>query len=200
VQSYVYDENSAEFSIAGFRQLIALLQGKTHVSTIHVIAHSMGNRIVLGPFREGTAGIAAKSLGELVLAAPDVDRDVFQEEAANIVGFKGITLYASSKDWALKASETLAGYPRAGQVIGTPAVILPSIETIDASLLGQDLLGLNHDTFAASAALCDIGRLLVGVPQAPNLRTPVIRSMPGPPLYWKYTGIDPGWSAKTGCE
>jgi esterase/lipase superfamily enzyme len=200
VASYLYDAESAQFSLTGFRELIKLLQDDTNISTIHIIAHSMGNRIVLAALESGV--IQQKSLGQLVLAAPDVDREVFKIEEQNIKGFRGITLYASAKDWALKLSEELArDFARAGDVPAPPdsPIVLANMDTIDASLLGDDLLGLNHDTFAASAALCDIGRLLsTGKP--PDVRTPPIQPVAGPPRYWRYGGIDLTWDPQHGCQ
>ncbi|MGH6672138.1 MAG: alpha/beta hydrolase [Xanthobacteraceae bacterium] len=64
-----------------------------------------------------------------MLAAPDVDRDVFKQEEPNLAAaFSGVTLYASSKDWALKLSETLArDFARAGDVPPLPRgpIVLP---------------------------------------------------------------------------
>lgn len=200
VADYWYDADSAKFSVDGLRELIELLQADEHVSTIHVIAHSMGNRIVLDALANPGS---SKSLGQLVLAAPDVDSDVFKVEEPKLTGFRRVTLYASSKDWALKLSEKLASdFARAGDVPAPPGapVVLPPMDTIDASLLGTDLLGLNHDTFAASAALCDIGRLLRNGGEPPNLRTSAIRPDAGPPSYWRYTTMDASWDPRHGCK
>jgi len=198
---YASDGDGAQYSLDGFRQLMKLLQDDPDVSAIHVVAHSMGNRIVLGSLEDHP--LQPNSLGQLVLAAPDVDRDVFTIEEPKIAGFRGVTLYASSKDWALRLSEKLhSDFARAGDVPTPPStpIVLPPMDTIDASLLGSDLLGLNHDTFAASAALCDIGRLLRDGTKPPNIRTPAIQAYPGPPSYWKYVTADNTWKPNTGCQ
>ena len=54
-----------------------------------------------------------------------------------------MTLYASSGDEALRASQRLAGYPRAGQG-GAGIVVVAGIDTVDASLVDTSLLGLRH--------------------------------------------------------
>src|SRR5262249_21936890 len=156
VLSYLYDRESADFSRPVFVELLRLLQIKTGLTAIHVIAHSMGNQVV-------TAGLAAlggnalvKPLAELILAAPDVDVDNFKEHVPIIRGMtRGITLYASSADKALVASKLCAKFPRAGDVPVHGPVILPELETIDVTSVGNELFGLNHNVFAATRSLID---------------------------------------------
>jgi predicted alpha/beta hydrolase family esterase len=69
--------------------LIKLLQDNTTLSAIHIIAHSMGNEIVLDALADAGTDIENKSLGQLLLAAPDVDRDVFKILEPKITGFRG---------------------------------------------------------------------------------------------------------------
>ena len=56
-----------------------------------------------------------------------------------------MTLYASSADRALRASKAFHGHPRAGDS-GEGLVIVPGVETIDASETSGGLLG--HSYFA----------------------------------------------------
>ena len=186
--SYAYDRDSATASIPGLRQLIKLLQDNTDISEIHVIAHSMGNQIVVQGL--GDAQLNQKALGQLVLAAPDVDDDVFKQYEPNIRGFHTITLYASAADKALQLSHTIAEAPRAGDAFRqTPPypLVLPNMDTIDVTALGDTWFGLDHDTFASSpTAMGDIMRLLQTGQRPPNLRTPNIQQTNGQPLYWKF--------------
>jgi esterase/lipase superfamily enzyme len=191
LRNYLYDRESAMFSVGGFVELLRLLQDNPQLTAIHVIAHSMGNQIVVNAL--ANPGIALKPLGEVVLAAPDVDRDVFRSLAARVAAAaRGVTLYASSVDRALAASRELANFPRAGDVLPAPdgPVVVPGMQTIDVTAVGNELFGLNHNTFAAQRALIDdIGRLLLRGERPPSLRSPVIRAFPegqDPPLYWMY--------------
>lgn len=86
-------------------------------------------------------------LKEIILAAPDIDADVFMEQIAPalIAHRRPITLYASSNDVALKLSKKANGYPRAGDS-GEGLVVMPGIETIDASEVDSGFLG--HSYFA----------------------------------------------------
>jgi esterase/lipase superfamily enzyme len=186
--SYVYDRDSATASMPGLRQLIKLLQDNTDISEIHVIAHSMGNQIVVQGL--GDAQLNQKALGQLVLAAPDVDVDVFKQYEPNIRGFRTITLYASAADKALEVSHTLSQAPRAGDAFKqTPPfpLVLPGMDTIDVTALGNTWFGLDHDTFASSpTAMGDVMRLLQTGKRPPNLRTPNIQQTKGQPAYWKF--------------
>jgi esterase/lipase superfamily enzyme len=163
VLSYEFDHESATFSVTGFRELVNLLQGDTSLSAIHIIAHSMGNWIVVDALANPRADIQQKALGQLLLAAPDVDRDVFKDRESRIAGFRGITLYASSADKALQISHRIAEGVRAGDIPRPPdgPVVLPNMDTIDATAIGHELFGLNHNSFASSrSAISDIGRLV----------------------------------------
>lgn len=192
VLAYEFDRESAEYSEPGFRQLIQLLQYDTKLSKIHVIAHSMGNLIAVQTLANFTPDTRKNPFGQLLLAAPDIDRDLFKILEPKISGFRGITLYASSSDKALQLSHQIAQGFRAGDVPSAPdnPVLLPNMDTIDVTAIGSEIFGLNHNTFASSrSAIDDIGRLLRTGERPPNLRTPQIRSVPlaGLPLFWRYS-------------
>jgi len=128
---------------------------------------------------------------ELVLAAPDIDVDVFRSLAKNLKSAaNGITLYSSSTDRALKLSEFMAGGPRAGSILSTGPLLMSGIETIDVTAAGNDIFGINHSIFSrAGMVLGDIGRILISVKKhPPDARSVEIRAVPEGskiPLYWK---------------
>lgn len=130
-------------------------------------------------------------LGELIMAAPDVDRNVFEDLAPKARKLTtGATVYASSVDRALVASRVFAGeVPRAGEVFEGSPVIVPGIDTIDATAIGSELL--NHGLYAQSRSILnDINALLRTGTRPPHLRLPVeIRAVPensSAPTYWRY--------------
>ena len=88
----------------------------------------------------------SSKIGEVILAAPDIDADVFRDEIApRMTEWKRpITLYASSKDRALEASKFVHRYPRAGEA-GPAIVVVPGVETIDATNRSTDLI--DHSYF-----------------------------------------------------
>ena len=58
---------------------------------------------------------------------------------------KSPSIYASSADRALIASRELAGgIPRAGDIPAGGPIILPNVETIDVTAMGEDVLGLDR--------------------------------------------------------
>jgi esterase/lipase superfamily enzyme len=188
VLAYFYDRDSALFSRDGFIDLLNLLRLDAGISTVHVIAHSMGNQIVVDAL--STKGVLTQGLAQVILAAPDVDRDVFRLLARRIKNVaKRVTLYASQFDRALELSHKLAESPRAGDVLGGQPLIVPNLDTIDASAIGEEMFGLGHTIFATNRSILDdVGRVLDG-DGPPNERTKQIRGMPlaaTPPDYWRY--------------
>jgi esterase/lipase superfamily enzyme len=135
---YIYDRDSATYSRPYLSATIELLARETGARRVHIVAHSMGNWALLEALRDlhARTGMALKGrLGNVILAAPDVDVDVFRQEAGAIRGLpESITLLASSEDRALKASARLAGnVPRAGEVIDGKPIQVPGIVAIDLS-------------------------------------------------------------------
>jgi len=105
--------------------------------------------------------IGIGTLSELVLAAPDVDKDVFLQAGPALKEIaNGITLYASSADKALEASMAKAGGPRAGQLYNGIPLVVSGIESVDVTSLGSDMFALNHGVYAANrSAIGDISRI-----------------------------------------
>jgi esterase/lipase superfamily enzyme len=156
---YTQDENNATWTVGHFEVFLQLVLQRSGAQRVHVIAHSMGNRVVSEALRNLGPGLDTDRLQQVVLAAPDIDAEVFEQLAAKF-GDKArqVTLYASSHDLALRASKLVHGYPRAGDT--EPEVrIVPKVVTIDASHAGSDLLGHSY-IGDSSSILADIARLL----------------------------------------
>src|SRR5258708_14819478 len=146
VSNYVYDVNSALGSRLLFGKVLSLLQYEAKVTTIHIIAHSMGNFIVLDALSALAQASSMPMISEVVMAAPDVDIDLFPSLIKNIGPFtRGMTLYASSNDKALMASRGVAKKPRAGDVFADGPLVIENVESIDVSAIGDELFGLNHN-------------------------------------------------------
>jgi esterase/lipase superfamily enzyme len=192
VHGYRHDIDSARLAKEEFVELLHILQNEADVKTIHIIAHSMGNAVVMEALDKVAGEKLPVRVAELIMAAPDVSRDLFIKLAKRVnTVAKGMTLYASSKDRALVASKALAlNIPRAGDVPPEGPIVLPGMDTIDVSTFGEEFLGLNHSTFASNRSLIDdIGRLVLLGQRPPGLRTPQLKGRPeaaNPPLYWHY--------------
>jgi esterase/lipase superfamily enzyme len=129
-------------------------------------------------------------LEELILAAPDVDRDVFENLTRNLKRVsQGVTLYASANDRAMEVSRRVAGgVPRAGDVPADGPVIVTGIDTIDVTATSTEFLALNHSIYAEKAALLnDIGLLLQTGERPPERRIPILQRVATPRGdYWRY--------------
>ena len=159
---YLYDRESAQIGRAGFIEVLRNLKEKHGIESVNVIAHSMGNQVVLDALGSYAQTSNPATIGELILAAPDVDRDMFVSLIPNVQKIvKGVTLYASSADKALQASRRLAGVLRAGDIGDDGPIVLDNMQTIDVTAMGEEILGLNHNVFAVSRNLIDDIRHLI---------------------------------------
>lgn len=190
VADYFYDKESAYLARNAFIELLQRLRSKYGIEQINVLAHSMGNLIALDALANYAHTSSPDQIARLIMAAPDVDRDQFEEQAPVAKAIVGdMTLYASSADRTLALSRRLAGgVPRAGDVPVDGPVILQNVETIDVTAVGDDIFGLNHDVFAGSRdVLEDISVMLTTNRTPPRLIQ--IRAVPGPPQparYWRF--------------
>ncbi len=102
----------------------------------------MGNRALVNALFQmaGTWRTQGLPLIEnLFLTAPDIDKDTFAQLATTMATTASrTTLYASSKDKALKISKKKQIYPRAGDA--TDIVVVAGVDSIDASRLETDFL------------------------------------------------------------
>jgi esterase/lipase superfamily enzyme len=195
--SYTYDRESSGQAEPYLREFMELVINKTGAKSVSVIAHSMGNQPtlqVLKDLRRATPD--GVRISQIILAAPDVDRDNFENIAQDIQGLaSGVTLYAAGNDRALRVSRNFyGGIPRAGDVPATGPLVLPGIDTIDATAASMDSLGLNHSGYAENnEILKDIGALIASGTRPPRLRTPALEEVKTERggLYWRYPAAKP---------
>jgi esterase/lipase superfamily enzyme len=186
VAPYPVDETNVQWSVPDFEKFLTLILSETGAEVVHVIAHSMGNRALveaLHDFDVTKLPAGAAHLSEVIFAAPDIDAATFLGMAKEF-GRKAtrFTLYASSKDRALKVSKRFHKYPRAGDS-GKDLVLLGSVDTIDATEVDTGLLGHSYIEDNASI-LTDVFQLLKGNPPKDRARLrPLERS--GQP-YWVF--------------
>lgn len=183
---YTTDENNVEWTEPHLKQFLVDLKRRVGSDVrIHVLAHSMGNRALTKVMRALAAESDVPVFSQVVLAAPDIDREVFERDIAPVMvrAARGTTLYASSQDRALMFSAEVASYPRAGQ--STPPLISVSgLDTIDAT--GVDTSALGHSYFAVPKVMSDIVQLMRDG-MNPDQRK--LRPMPPPPesrRYWMF--------------
>jgi esterase/lipase superfamily enzyme len=107
LSAYGYDTESANYSRDALENLLQYLAKDKSVNEISIVAHSMGNWVTLEALRQ--MAIRDKRISpkikHILLAAPDVDYDVFRRQI-QLIGTRPdlFTLFVARDDRALAAS------------------------------------------------------------------------------------------------
>ncbi|MCC5670689.1 alpha/beta hydrolase [Nostoc sp. CHAB 5784] len=146
---YPADEENVRWSqqLRHFESFLEFCLNELKLDTIHLVAHSMGNRILTETLTQIINVQTKSKLGQVVFAAPDVDADTFKNQAASFPSNAArYTLYTSKHDVAVRLSEFLHGsYPRAGKFEDeNDVVIVNPVETLDASNRRNDFVGHSY--------------------------------------------------------
>jgi esterase/lipase superfamily enzyme len=182
---YVNDIDAVEAAaprLIEFLQGIAAIKG---IERIHLIAHSMGNRGLLTAMHDLFATAPPPTtpmFGHIVLAAADVDAEIFKNRSgAFSKAARRTTLYTSNHDLALLSSGLIRDHTtRAG--FFPPLTIVDGIDTIQVS--DVDLSWLGHGYVAEAAPiLSDMHELLVN--DLPPERRVRLRHIASPP-HWEF--------------
>lgn len=157
--AYLGDRNNAYWAVHALKELLSDLTASQWVGRLSVVAHSMGNEAFIRAYSElagecaGAKGACAdlRKLRAIVLAAPDVDREIFLDQhAARLASLDArVVLYASRADMALAASTLVQGgdYERLGKNV----LCIPGIHVTDVSEVKTDVLG--HSWISQSRAV-----------------------------------------------
>jgi esterase/lipase superfamily enzyme len=155
-RNYLADEEAARWTEADLASFLRSLAERVGAESIDLLGYSMGSRALVGavgslagarrgaaadsPEADGSRSVPPR-FGQLLLAAPDVEGRIFARTLPAIAtAVRRVTLYASSRDRALRASHRVHGHARAGEA-GRYLVPLPGIDTIDVSDVRSDLTG-----------------------------------------------------------
>jgi len=184
---YAYDQNSVEWTQSHLQQFLGDFADHSDATDIYIIAHSMGNRpmtLALVSLLEQRPDLLPR-FKQVVLAAPDINADVFREQIAPRFAILKlpVTLYASANDKAMRASYSFASWQRIGD-IRPPVSAIDGMELIDASSVTMNFMG--HDYFASNRMLLtDIATLIKTGQRAKNRGG--LRGVPAQaPLYWAF--------------
>jgi len=153
---YVSDKDSATASRDALQDLLTTLSETPGVGKIHLLAHSMGGWLAMEALRQ--EAIAGKRdlgghLGQVMLASPDIDLDVFSSQMAKI-GPADVTVFANRKDRALSLSSAIAqSRVRVGAIDPGNAAERAKIESLgakvyDLSSYSDGLIG--HGAYAVT--------------------------------------------------
>jgi esterase/lipase superfamily enzyme len=159
-KKYPKDVETVDMTVDSFTTFLEQIVASACAKTIHLLAHSMGNRALVKALKQMAVTGTAKPFKQVVLTAPDVPRqNVEPLIAAASIRAERVTLYASRKDKALGLSKVKNDYERLGKVYGFPFV-LPGMDSIDASNVKTDFW--EHTVFAkARTVLADLATLIL---------------------------------------
>ncbi len=130
--AYNSDSENALWSAKHLELFLETLSDKANGRKIHLIAHSMGSKVLLNALRlVAYRGAKTSLFATVILSAPDFDAGLFHEQlAAEVKPLAAqFAIYSSRKDVALMASEKLNMETR----LGTPLTLADGYEIIDAS-------------------------------------------------------------------
>ena len=125
-----YDRESSEFTVTHLRHFIRAIAECPDVERVHLVAHSRGCDALISALRELHIGYRAQDkitqqelkLENLVLAAPDVDEEIFMQRfvGENMLQVaKRTTIYASQHDKAIELADVVfASRRRLGMLSG----------------------------------------------------------------------------------
>lgn len=153
---YVFDRDSALVGRRGLAETIEIA-ASTKATRIVLVGHSMGAYVVMEALRDlaiSGRGQYLKRLGGVILAAPDIDLDVFQSQVTDIGDIPHpFTIIVSRRDRALGISRRLAGgHPRVGSGSDIALLQAKDIAVLDVS----ELNGGTHSVFASSETLMNL--------------------------------------------
>lgn len=154
LSDYVYDNNSATAARDRLERLFRLALA-SDADRVNVLAHSMGNWVTVEAMRQMKikGGIPhPEKIGTIMLAAPDIDIDVFKSQMRAIGDpRKPFLVVLSRDDRALALSRFLGGdKSRVGDTPDTQELTALGAVVIDLTdIRGED--ATNHDKFAQIA-------------------------------------------------
>ena len=178
IDRYASDEESAQWAAPHLAELIRHLKNKPD-RPVHIIAHSMGTRVACGALQRlrcGSDAVKLPRLGHVILAAADIDADIFKAQIADEIRplVTSLTLYASRNDAALRLSEQIHQWTRAGETGDWVSSGEQRFEMVDCTgvdlskSVGDDLIG--HSYYAANHVTEDMQAVL-GTSNRPRAAT-----------------------------
>ena len=138
---YPAAEGNARWTVPHFQKFLNQIAEQSGAQRIHLIAHSMGNRVLV----DAVSGLKLpKFFQQIVMAAPDIDTEVFADLEKSIASAAArVTIYASDHDEALATSEKLHTYKRLGQ--GGKDIFTSALcDTVDASKVDLSTVGHSY--------------------------------------------------------
>ncbi|WP_051356826.1 alpha/beta hydrolase [Azorhizobium doebereinerae] len=150
-EDYVYDNNSATAARDNLERTLGLVAA-SNAEEITILAHSMGNWVTVEALRQMKISgrmIPSKRIGNVILAAPDIDVDVFKTQLRRFgKPEKPFIVIVSRDDKALGISDFLAGGKlRLGNYTNDAELVSLGAMVVDMSNV-KAMDDMNHGKFA----------------------------------------------------
>jgi len=187
MRGYNYDRESGEFTIYHLKRYLEAVASTPGLTKLHILAHSRGTEVVVSALRELHIGETARAggardatrrvlkLGNVILAAPDIDLDVAMQRLVSErvdEACERLTVYTSPDDLAIGFAKWLFG---SAVRIGSMGLIdlqelpelarVPRIDLVDARVT-SDLVG--HAYFYTNPAASSDLLMLLRYNRAPG--------------------------------
>ncbi len=151
--AYGADKESATASRDALLKLLTEISETPGIGRIQILAHSMGTWLTMETLREaalsGSPDLHGK-MGDVLLAAPDIDLSVFKEQIARLDAAH-FSIFVSKGDRALQLSAGIQGDRRLGSIdpgndqdremIQNLGVRVYDISDLSTGLIGHDVYG-----------------------------------------------------------
>lgn len=125
---YATDATNLQLNHPQYAHALYNLAAMPEIKDLILISHSLGSQLLLNGLQEidikgakKGAEDYSKKITNIILASPDIDKQIFETIAANhiltddkIANGRRITVYGSAKDKALNLSHVINGYQRLG--------------------------------------------------------------------------------------
>jgi esterase/lipase superfamily enzyme len=159
---YTVDETNVKWAQQGLSRFLREILEESGAERVHLVGHSLGCRGLSTVMLQKIIpdGVDLGSVGEFVLLAPDIDREIFRRDLGPALVAAGlrVSLYTSSNDKAMASAMAIHGYRRAGDSSAGP-LLVPGVETIDVTSANHSFLG--HSYFGEGEMVAqDLGLLL----------------------------------------
>jgi len=174
---YNYDRESATYARDAFERVLTAAIDSERISQITVLAHSMGSWITMETLRQMAIrnGRVSEKVFDVVLAAPDLDLDVFEQQFLTLGEDRPhFTFIVSADDRALGLSRLLAsGAQRLGaidpsqepyrsRIEATPGITVLDLSQVEAG-------GARHSKFAESSEILEFASRTLADDEASSL-------------------------------
>ncbi len=184
---YNYDRESATYARDALESVLSEAIERESVSQITILAHSMGSWITMETLRQMSIrnGRVSDKVSDVILAAPDLDLDVFEQQFLTLGDERPhFTFIVSSDDRALRLSKVLArGEQRLGAIdpsqepYRSRIEATPGITVVDLSMVEGS--GTNHSKFFESTEMLDFARTTLADAEAGSAERTTIGEQAG---------------------